>query len=185
MGTTATPATVSHTKEQILPAKLEGTWLKFFPGDQIPRPFVLAEPMDSLNFQMEGHDLHAIEVGHSDTNDTTILHVPSIHLVVAGDVVYGDVHQFFVEAEWLRAIDTIESLKPHMVVAGHKRASTVDGVFNLRSTREYILAFEEATKTTSSWEEQWERMKTLYPGRINPHAIIAGAVAAFKTDLDK
>lgn len=188
----AVPATVAHMKQQIEPAKFEGTWLKYFPGDQIPQPFVLAEPMDSRTFQLEGHDFHAIEVGHSDTSDTTILHVPSIHLVVAGDVVYGDVHQFFGEAnttekrrEWLRAIETIEALKPHTVVAGHKRPGTVDGVFNLRATREYILAFEEAIKTTSSWEELWERMKELYPGRINPHAILAGAVAAFSNESVK
>ena len=35
---------------------------------------------------MEGHRLLAVEVGHTDTDDTTVLHVPSIGLVVAGDV---------------------------------------------------------------------------------------------------
>ncbi|KAJ5875959.1 uncharacterized protein N7529_001543 [Penicillium soppii] len=185
----ATPATVSSMKEQVSPEKFEGIWLKFFPGDQIPQPLVLASAMDSDNFEIEGHTFRAIEVGHSDTHDTTILHVPSINLVVAGDVVYGDVHQYFGEAnttekrkEWLRAIDMIEALNPQTVVAGHKRAGTVDGVFNLRTTRQYIEDFESATKTTSNWQELWERMQLLYPGRINPHAILAGAMAAFPSE---
>jgi hypothetical protein len=73
----------------------------------------------------------------------------------------------------------LESLKPHTVAAGHKRTGMVDGMFNLSSTREYILAFKGATKTTSNWEVLWERMKNLYPGRVNSQAIFAGAVAAF------
>ncbi|KAJ6150425.1 beta-lactamase-like protein [Penicillium samsonianum] len=185
----ATPATVASMKEQLSREKFEGIWLKLFPGDQIPQPLVLATAMDSDTFNIEGHTFRAIEVGHSDTHDTTILHVLSIDLVVAGDVVYGDVHQYFGEAnttekrnEWLRAIDLIESLKPQTVIAGHKRAGTVDGVFNLRATRQYIVDFENAVKSTSNWQDLWERMKELYPGRINPHAILAGAVAAFPNE---
>jgi Metallo-beta-lactamase superfamily len=84
--------------------------------------------METDTFAIEGHTFRAIEVGHTDTVDTTVLHVPDIHLVVAGDAVYGDVHQFFGEAnttakreEWLKAIEKVESLNPHTVVAGHKR----------------------------------------------------------------
>jgi hypothetical protein len=106
--------------------------------------------------------------------------------VVAGDAVYGDVHQFFGEAnttekrkEWLRALDTIEALEPHTVIAGHKRPGTVDGLFNLHRTRQYILDFEEAVASTSNWQELYEDMKRRYPGRINPHAILRGALEAF------
>lgn len=76
---------------------------------------------------MEGREFRVIEVGYTDTHESTVLYVPSIDLVVAGDVVYGDVHQFFGEAntpekrkKWLRARGTIEAaLKPHSVVADH------------------------------------------------------------------
>ena len=171
---------------QLTPARFEGLWLKYFPGDQIAQPQVPAEPMNSSTFQIDGHECRAVEVGHSDTYDTTVLYVPSIHLVVAGDVVYGDVHQFFGEAnttekrkEWLRTLDTFESLNPHTVIAGHKRAGTVDGTFNLQSTREYIFAFEDAVKTSSKWEDLFAEIKDRYPGRINLHAILARALVAF------
>lgn len=180
----ATPSTAAHMKRLIAPSIFQGTWLKLFPGNQVAQPPVLAEPMESKTFYMEGHEFRAIEVAHTDTYDTTVLHVPSIHLVVAGNAVYGDIHQFF-EAdttekrnEWLRALDAIEALKPDTVIAGHKRAGTVDGVFNVRSTREYILPFEEAVKVSSSWEGLFE-MKRRFPKRTNPHAIIGGAMAAF------
>ena len=71
-----------------------------------------------------------------------------------------DVHQFFGEAntagkrkEWLRALDTIEALDPHTVIAGHKRAGTVDGMFNLHRTRQYILDFEDALAKATNWKE--------------------------------
>jgi len=142
--------------------------------------------MTSPTFQIEGHGFHAVEAGHTDTYDTTVLHVPSIKLIVAGDVVYGDVHQFFGEAnetekrkEWLRALDTIEPLQPQTVIAGHKRAGTVDGIFNLYKTRKYIEDFERAVQESSGWEELWRKVQAQYPNRINPHAILRGAFAAF------
>lgn len=182
----ATPATVAHAAKQLAPELLDNIWLRFFPGNQIYQPQKTPEAWPSNMFEIEGHELHIIEVGHTDTYDTTILHVPDIRLVVAGDTVYGDVHQFLGEAsttekrqEWLQALDKIEALDPHIVIPGHKRAGTVDSVFNVQTTRNYILAFEEAAKATSSPEELFERMKALYPTRINPHAILAGAAAAF------
>jgi hypothetical protein len=66
-----------------------------------------------------------IELGHSDTLHSRPLCVPSIGLVVSGDAVYNYTHPYLAEcddkarAEWLRALDTIEALRPHAVVAGH------------------------------------------------------------------
>lgn len=182
----ATPGTVRHMHDQLIPEVLDGLWRTLFPNGQIPENPEIAETMSSPTFQIEDHEFHAVEVGHTDTYNTTVLHIPSIKLVVAGDVVYRDVHQFFGEAnttekrnEWLRALDTIESLQPHMVIAGHKRAGTVDGMFNLYKTRKYIEDFERTVQGSTGWEELWYKVQALYPNRINPHAILRGAFAAF------
>jgi hypothetical protein len=34
----------------------------------------------------------SVSLGHTDTDNTTCLHVPSIDLVMAGDAAYNDVH---------------------------------------------------------------------------------------------
>ena len=39
-----------------------------------------------------------VEVGHTDTDDTTVLHVPDLDLVVAGDVIYNGVHMYLARA---------------------------------------------------------------------------------------
>nr|XP_001396365.2 metallo-beta-lactamase domain protein [Aspergillus niger CBS 513.88] len=163
----ATPGTVAHMMEQLKPEIFEGMWLSLFPGDQIPKSPEVAEAMESPVFEIECHKFRAVEVGHSDTYNTTVLHY------------FGEANTREKRREWLRALRIIEALKPHTVIAGHKRAGTVDGMFNLQKTRRYILDFEEVVDSATSWKEAVEEMKNRYPRRINPHAIIRGAMAAF------
>src|SRR5262249_53907768 len=61
---------------------------KRWPG-QLPASIELAEPYDGDVFTLEGHELRIIEQGRTDAVDTTSLHVPSIDLVVGGDVFYN------------------------------------------------------------------------------------------------
>ena len=61
-----------------------------------------------------------------------MLHVPSIGLVVAGDVAYNGVHQYLLESAhggveaWLAALDKVAALQPRAVVAGHKNKDLPD-----------------------------------------------------------
>ena len=81
-----------------------------FPG-QIPEASVVATIPPDNWFELEGHELRIVEVGHTDTDKTTVLHVPSIGLVVAGDSVYNGVHQYLVESgnggiqKWIQALE--------------------------------------------------------------------------------
>ncbi len=68
-------------------------WDKLWPG-QIPPSPVTAVTVPDNRFILEGHDLVIIEVGHSDTDESSVLHVPDLGLVVAGDVIYNGVHQY-------------------------------------------------------------------------------------------
>ena len=86
-------------------------WDKLFPG-QIPDTRVIAQPLPTNGLTVERHRLRAIEVGHSDCDDSTVLHVPALGLVVAGDVAYNNVHQYLADGgfnggidAWLRPID--------------------------------------------------------------------------------
>jgi hypothetical protein len=60
----------------------------------------------------------SVPLGHTDTDNTTCLHVPSVGLVVAGDAAYNDVHLYLAGSnpdtrrEWISALDTIELSTP-------------------------------------------------------------------------
>lgn len=61
-------------------------WDKLWPG-QIPAAPVTAVTVPDNRFILEGHDLVIVEVGHGDSDDNAVLHVPDLGLVVAGDAI--------------------------------------------------------------------------------------------------
>src|SRR5260221_285548 len=168
----ATPAVVKRMHQQAEPVFVASFWSARFPG-QIPHQLVIAEELKGKVIDLEGHDLVVIEVGHSDTDDTTCLHAPPIALVVAGDAAYNDVHLSLPETtapprrEWIAALDTISSLNPRAVVAGHKRAGTDDGPGIIEETRQYIRDFDRLAETTTTAQELYDQMLSIHPDRGN------------------
>ena len=116
-------------------------WEKLFPG-KIPGEFVLPEAIQGDELELEGHKLIAEDIGFSDTDNTTYLYVPSIGLVVAGDIVYNGIHPYLIETtretrlEWIAALDKIEALNPRFVVAGHKIPENKDSPLDIKATRD-------------------------------------------------
>jgi glyoxylase-like metal-dependent hydrolase (beta-lactamase superfamily II) len=86
----ATPKSVELMRKN---SQLMPLFRKRWPG-QLPARIVFPEPYDSDVFTLEGHELRIIEQGRTDAVDTTSLHVPSIDLVVGGDVFYNQCHMY-------------------------------------------------------------------------------------------
>jgi glyoxylase-like metal-dependent hydrolase (beta-lactamase superfamily II) len=169
----ATPDTVKVMRENASPEFLRAAWEAGFPR-QIPDKLVIAEELKGNVIDLEGHELVVVELGHTDTDDTTCLNVPSIGLVVAGDAAYNDVHLYLAESsaqtrrEWIAALDKIESLKPRAVVASHKRPDNDDNPRIIEETRQYIRDFDRLAETTRTAQELYDKMLELYPNRVNP-----------------
>jgi glyoxylase-like metal-dependent hydrolase (beta-lactamase superfamily II) len=72
----ATPGTVKVMREEVEPRRTK-IWNAFFPG-QIPNQLVIAEEIEGNTIDLEGNELRAVELGHTDWQDTTCLYVPSI-----------------------------------------------------------------------------------------------------------
>jgi glyoxylase-like metal-dependent hydrolase (beta-lactamase superfamily II) len=179
----ATPAVVELMRQQMAPERLANFWNVRFPG-QIPERILIAEELKGNVIDLEGRDLVALELGHTDTDHTTCLHVPSVGLVVAGDAAYNDVHPFLVESnaqtrrEWIAALDTIERIEPRAVIAGHKKAEKPDSPRIIDETRRYILDFDRMAEMTTTARELYDKMLELYPDRANPGSLWGSARAA-------
>jgi glyoxylase-like metal-dependent hydrolase (beta-lactamase superfamily II) len=179
----ATPDVVESMRRQASPEYVSNFWNERYPG-QIPEPLVIAEELNGNVIQLEGCDLLVAEVGHTDTDHTTCLHVPSAGLVVAGDAAYNDVHLYLAESnaetrrEWIAALDTIESLKPRTVIAGHKKPEKKDSPRIIEETRQYIRDFDRLARMTTTARELYDEMLRLYPYRANPGALWGSARAA-------
>ncbi|CAG9184877.1 MBL fold metallo-hydrolase [Cupriavidus pampae] len=179
----ATPDVVATMRTQTTPEKLDGRWRKLFPG-QISEVIAICEPMTSDTIELEGEKLTVVKVGHTDTDNSTCLHVPSIGLVVAGDAVYNGIHPFLIESthsnrlQWIAALDKIEALKPQYVVAGHKVPTHDDSPRNIEETRQYIRDFIRLDASTTSARDLYDQMLALYPDRANPGSLWSSAQAA-------
>lgn len=161
-------------------------WDKYFP-DQIPDTPVLATTPPGDRFELEGNELRIVEVGHSDTDQTTVLHVPSIGLVVAGDVIYNGCHQYLAETgnggleAWMKAVDLVAALQPRFVVAGHKNKALMDDPKAVAETRRYLEDAQRLIGTSHTALEFYNAMIALYPDRLNPSALwFWGAKALFE-----
>ena len=178
----ATPDVVKVMRQQASPQSLASFWNPFFPG-QISDHLVIAEGLTENVMDLEGHDLAVVPLGHTDTDHTTCLHVPSVGLVVAGDAAYNGVHQWLAESspqtrrEWIAALDTIEALKPRAVIAGHERPGSDDSPKIIEDTRQYIRDFDRVAETTTTARELYDKMLELYPDRVNPGALWLSARA--------
>jgi glyoxylase-like metal-dependent hydrolase (beta-lactamase superfamily II) len=177
----ATEAVIAVMRRQAGPSR-EQLFDRLFPG-QIPETPVLAEPVPAQGFLLEGNQVVPVETGHTDTDSTTVLHVPSIGLVAAGDVAYNGVHQYIVEGghgglqEWLRALDRVAGLRPRAVVAGHKNKNLPDDPAVLGETRQYLQDVIRLLDAKPTAREFYDQMTGLYPDRLNPGVVWSGALA--------
>lgn len=157
-------------------------WDVDFPG-LIPDSPVVYRVVPADGFTLEGHPLRVVETGHTDTDDTTVLHVPSAGLVVAGDVAYNGVHQYLRESaggginKWLAAIGTVLALHPRVVVAGHKDKALPDDPVILRQTRDYLLDAQRLLAEEPRPRTFYDRMLQLHPDRLNPGPVWYSALA--------
>ncbi|MEE6164647.1 MULTISPECIES: MBL fold metallo-hydrolase [unclassified Mycolicibacterium] len=184
----ATAGTVEHMASQNAPGFRAGFWDKVFPG-QLPTGDVEVTVVDEDGFELDGEWLRPVEVGHTDTDATTMLHAPGASLLVAGDVVYNGVHLYLTESggaagldEWLTALDIAESLRPTVVIAGHKNPVAPDDPAQLDATRRYLKDARRLLETSSDAEEFYRDMLALHPDRINPGALWGAAITLFPTN---
>jgi glyoxylase-like metal-dependent hydrolase (beta-lactamase superfamily II) len=131
----ATPKTVNAMQMSFSPP-VERLARRLFPG-QVATKLVPPEPYEHDTFTLEGHELRIIEQGRTDSPDSTSLYVPSIGLIVAGDVVYNQCRIYV--------------------------GDTTDSPSTIQDTKRYLQDFDRVQKTATSDQELFDQMTELYP----------------------
>ena len=183
----ATPSAIQVMKEQIAPEFVAKFWESRFPN-QLPKRLVVAQELTTNVIELEGENLLVVPLKFTDTAGTTCLHVPALDLIAAGDAAYNGVHPRLMEAnqnqkrdEWLAALDKMQSLRPRIVVAGHKNMKNDDdGPRVIEQTRQYILDFQELAGKTATAKELYDQMLALYPEWLNRGALWSSATTVKK-----
>jgi glyoxylase-like metal-dependent hydrolase (beta-lactamase superfamily II) len=160
-------------------------WDALFPG-QIPETNVTATTPPDNTITLDGHAIRLVDVGHSDTDDTSIVHVPDLDLVVAGDVTYNGVHQYLVESggdgrsRWREAIDVVAALRPGRIVSGHKNKAFDDAAQRqIDATRAYLDDVDDLFAHLDDPVSFFTGMVDRHPQRLNTSALWVGARALY------
>jgi glyoxylase-like metal-dependent hydrolase (beta-lactamase superfamily II) len=182
----AQPAAIETMRSLAAPEQRRDRWDVQFPG-LIGDTTVHAVAPPGGSIELEGHDLVPVDTGHTDTDGTSVLHVPSIGLVVAGDVVYANVHQSLREGsadgflQWIAALDAVAALSPSHVVCGHKDPSRDDDPRHIDETRGYLLDVLALLDGPMTARDFFDAMRRRHPHRLNTGALWSGAQALFPT----
>jgi len=162
-------------------------WAQMFSGAALDNT-AIPEPLDGSTITIDGEPMEAIVVGQADIPNNTVLHIPSIAAVVAGDVIYNGINPFLAASDadgwrgWLESIAKVAALEPRIVVAGHKRPELPDDdiAASVGGTESYIRDFMREVEAADGPRDLVARMQARYPDNANASALILSAVTAFK-----
>ena len=166
----ATAATIAQMQGNVATRPL--LWDKLYPG-LLPPSTVTAVTVPGDRLTLEGHGLVMADVGHGDADVNSVLHVPDLGLVVAGDVIYNGVHMYLGQSAaggfgpWRDAISRIEALGPRHIVCGHQsRLLDDDAERTIAETRQYLDDAEELLRTESTDAGYFNAKIERYPDHL-------------------
>jgi glyoxylase-like metal-dependent hydrolase (beta-lactamase superfamily II) len=151
-------------------------WQEGFRGE-LAADLVAPDPMSGGCLQLEGHDLVAVDGPRSNNAASSCLFVPSMGLLLAGDVVCNEIHPYLAGTDraqrraWIACLDRLMALHPRAVVTGQKIPENGDDPVILGQTKAYLEDFENAVERTHGPIALYEAMLELYPDWVNPGAL--------------
>ena len=169
--------TIGAMKEQVSPGYLK-VWNAFFPG-QLPDAPVVPAPLPGTSIPIGDVAATLVPVGTTDSDLSSVVHVPGLGLVVSGDVVYNQTHIWLrrstpeSRASWKRALDTVAGLGADKIIAGHRHPQAIDddAQRQIEESRQYIADFEAALARSSSPLDLIDRMMAIHGDRANPYTL--------------
>jgi glyoxylase-like metal-dependent hydrolase (beta-lactamase superfamily II) len=148
---------------------------------------VAIEPFDGNVITFESSHIEVLQHIQGDTDANTMLWIPGQRLLIAGDVVFNNMHVYTAETDtkargrWLSSLNTIRALQPSVVIPGHSKVGApLDGSTAVAFTETYLLAFEEELTKATDPDSLMKAMKERFPSADLLLAIERGALANVK-----
>src|SRR5271156_4590218 len=135
----------------------------------------------------ENSRIEIIKSIQGDTDQNSMLWLPWQKTLIAGDVVFNDMHVYTAEtnvsarARWLNSLKRIRDLNPAVVIPGHsKNGAPLDATSAVTFTERYLLVFEQELKKADDADGLIKAMKEQFPSADLVLAIERGAKANVK-----
>jgi glyoxylase-like metal-dependent hydrolase (beta-lactamase superfamily II) len=148
---------------------------------------VAIEKFDGDFIKFESSEIEVLKNIQGDTDENTMLWIPGQKILIAGDVVFNNMHAYTAETDskargkWLNSLNRIRELKPSVVIPGHSKVGApLDASTAIDFTENYLLVFEEELKKAKDPESLISAMKERFPSADLLLAIERGAKANVK-----
>ncbi|MCL6250867.1 MBL fold metallo-hydrolase [Altererythrobacter sp. KTW20L] len=131
------------------------------------------QALESDVILLEGHELRVLGPMQGDHRHSTVLWIPAIRALVAGDIVFNEVHLWLGEhdatavAAWGDTVEQLLALDPAIVVAGHARPGLPDDVSGLHFTQRYLAAWPQLVAQSNSAADMQARVRAAFPTTID------------------
>jgi glyoxylase-like metal-dependent hydrolase (beta-lactamase superfamily II) len=161
-------------------------WQKILGSGATSRVVTISK-LDANFIEFEGSKIEVLKNIRGDTDENTMLWIPGQGILIAGDVLFNDMHVYTAETdskargEWLNSLQRIRELKPSVVIPGHSKvAAPLDASTALDFTENYLLVFEGELKKAKDADSLINIMKEKFPSSDLLLAIERGAKANVK-----
>src|ERR1700686_417573 len=170
---------------QVYQEKIE-KWQKIFGSGATSRVVTISK-FDGNVVEFEGAKIEVLKHIRGDTDENTMLWIPGQRILIAGDVLFNDMHVYTAETdskargEWLNSLNKIRELKPAVVIPGHSKVGALlDASSAVDFTENYLLVFEKELKTAKDSDSFINTMKERFPSTDLLLALERGAKANVK-----
>ena len=161
-------------------------WKKIL-GSGAASRVVAIEKFDGDLIEFESSRIEVLRDVQGDTDENTMLWIPGQGILIAGDVLFNNMHVYTAETDgkarekWLNSLNKIRTLKPSVVIPGHSKVGApLDASTAVDFTENYLLAFDQELKKAKDADSFINTMKQRFPSAGLLLALERGAQANVK-----
>ena len=156
-------------------------------GPDAASHMVAISKYDADLIRFEHSDIEILKNLQGDTDANTMLWLPGQKTLIAGDVLFQDMHVYTAETDiaarkrWLRSLQRIRDLKPAVVIPGHSKVGApIDATSAVDFTERYLSIFEDELTKAATADDLVKAMTKQFPSADLLLAVERGAKANVK-----
>jgi len=161
-------------------------WKKIL-GSGATSQVVAIEKFDGNFIEFENSKIELLKDVQGDTDENTMIWIPGQRILIAGDVLFNNMHVYTAETDskarekWLNSLNKIRTLKPSVVIPGHSKVGApLDASTAVDFTENYLLVFDEELTKAKDSDSLINTMKERFPSADFLLALERGAKANVK-----